>query len=206
MSKQYPTCGPLYGERDAMALGQHYGNHIHAMTREQLHSKSDIAAELAWRDQQIEQQQARIAELERLIEHMGHKAELYDEACALVGTLGHMNVTNAVSALQARITELERLFDGECEQAREREIEYHALRRERDSLQQQAEIHAQEARTANATIAEIYQLVTGATGEPGRWNGAEPVRKRLATQIHQQGPPGGSECQAHARPAPSWTA
>jgi hypothetical protein len=52
-------------------------------------------------------QQARIAELERLIERMGHKAELYDEACALVGTLGHMNVTNAVSALQARIAELE---------------------------------------------------------------------------------------------------
>jgi hypothetical protein len=44
----------------------------------------------------------------------------------------------------------------------------------------QAQIWKQEARTANATIAEIYQLCSGATGEPGNWNGAEPVRQRLA--------------------------
>lgn len=46
-----------------------------------------------------------------------------------------------------------------------------------ERLKQEARIHAQEARTANATIAEIYQIVTGKTGEPGNWNGAEPVRK-----------------------------
>lgn len=49
-----------YAERDIMALdisGNHYSRHISAMTSEGLHSKSDIAAELAWRD-------ARIAELE----------------------------------------------------------------------------------------------------------------------------------------------
>ena len=49
-----------------------------------------------------------------------------------------------------------------------------------ERLKLEAQIHAQEARTANATIAEIYQCVTGATGEPGTWNGAEPVRQRLA--------------------------
>ena len=75
MSKQYPACGPLYGERDAETLGQHYGKHVHAMTREQLHSKSDIAAELAWRDQNIEQLQARIAELERQAD-IGRRAVL----------------------------------------------------------------------------------------------------------------------------------
>lgn len=48
-----------------------------------------------------------------------------------------------------------------------------------ERLRQEAQIHAQEARTANATIAEIYQLVTGATGEPGNWNGARPVRELL---------------------------
>lgn len=48
-----------------------------------------------------------------------------------------------------------------------------------DRLRREAEQHAQEARTANATIAEIYQAVTDATGEPGNWNGAEPVRARL---------------------------
>lgn len=50
-----------YAKRDIMALdkqGGHYWRHANAMTAEGLHSKSDIAAELAYRD-------ARIAELER---------------------------------------------------------------------------------------------------------------------------------------------
>lgn len=45
-----------YAERDAFELDQaggHYMRHVMAMTSEQLHSKSDIAAELAWRDSQI---------------------------------------------------------------------------------------------------------------------------------------------------------
>ncbi|UUZ68049.1 hypothetical protein LP416_27680 [Polaromonas sp. P2-4] len=49
-----------------------------------------------------------------------------------------------------------------------------------ERLKQEAQAHAQEARTANATIAEIYQCVTGATGEPGNWHGAEPVRAAFA--------------------------
>ena len=43
----------LYNERDIMALdeaGGFYCQHISAMTSEQLHSKSDIAAELGYRD------------------------------------------------------------------------------------------------------------------------------------------------------------
>lgn len=43
----------LYKERDAMELdaaGGFYCQHIMAMTSEQLHSKSDIAAELGYRD------------------------------------------------------------------------------------------------------------------------------------------------------------
>lgn len=47
-------------------------------------------------------------------------------------------------------------------------------------LIQQAQIWKQEARTANSTIAEIYQLCSGCRGEPGNWNGAEPVRRKLA--------------------------
>ena len=47
----------LYAKRDIQNLDT-YCDHIGAMTREGLHSKSDIAAELAWRDQ-------RIAELEQ---------------------------------------------------------------------------------------------------------------------------------------------
>jgi hypothetical protein len=47
-------------------------------------------------------------------------------------------------------------------------------------LIQQAQIWKGEARCASDTIAEIYQLVTGKKGEPGSWNGAEPVRKLVA--------------------------
>lgn len=46
----------LYAERDLMGLdrnGNHYCKHILAMTREGLHAKSDIAAELAFRDSEL---------------------------------------------------------------------------------------------------------------------------------------------------------
>lgn len=45
-----------------------------------------------------------------------------------------------------------------------------------ERLKLEAQGHAQEARTANATIAECYQVATGSTGEPGNWHGAEPIR------------------------------
>lgn len=48
-----------------------------------------------------------------------------------------------------------------------------------ERLKLEAQVHAQEARTANSTIYEIYQAVSGATGEPGNWNGAQPVIKRI---------------------------
>lgn len=58
--------------------------------------------------------------------------------------------------------------------------EVERLTNERDNLKLQARCHAQEARTANATIYESYQAITGARGEPGNWNGAEPVRALVA--------------------------
>ena len=48
-----PADTRIYTERDAMALdedGGHYIRHVCAMTRECLHSQSQIAAELAYRD------------------------------------------------------------------------------------------------------------------------------------------------------------
>lgn len=42
-----------YAHRDIMSQGQVYCDHVQAMTAEDLHSKSDIAAELAHRDIQI---------------------------------------------------------------------------------------------------------------------------------------------------------
>ena len=63
--------------------------------------------------------------------------------------------------------------------------------RERDWAIQQAQVWKQEARTQQATVYEGYQAVTGATGEPGDWNGAEPfkalVRERdEATERHKR--------------------
>lgn len=55
-----------YAERDAYELdkaGNYYCRHVSAMTGEGLHSKSDIAAELGWRDMQID---ALLAENESL--------------------------------------------------------------------------------------------------------------------------------------------
>ncbi len=49
-----------------------------------------------------------------------------------------------------------------------------------ETLKSEARIHAQEARTANSTIYEINQIVSGATGEKGNWNGVEPVRQKIA--------------------------
>ena len=43
-----------YAERDILKQGNHYMRHVAAMTAEGLHSKSDIAAELAYRDIEIE--------------------------------------------------------------------------------------------------------------------------------------------------------
>ncbi|EOD4122428.1 hypothetical protein ACJQ6Q_004072 [Yersinia enterocolitica] len=70
--KQYDTEVRL----EAVMGTNHYGVHIHAMTTEDLHSKSGIAVELAWRDLRIEQliaqleaAQGNIKELESKVNH-----------------------------------------------------------------------------------------------------------------------------------------
>jgi len=49
------------GNRDVEKLGQLYCDHVSAMTGEKLHSKADIAAELAWRDQKLQAAEEEIA-------------------------------------------------------------------------------------------------------------------------------------------------
>lgn len=51
-----------------------------------------------------------------------------------------------------------------------------ALIAQRDALLLQAECQAQEMRAQRSIVRDVYQLCTGSTGEPGDWNGAEPVR------------------------------
>jgi hypothetical protein len=56
-----------YERRDAEALGEDYMRHVEAMTAERLHDKSDIAAELAFRDVELRQVRAESSKLWTLI-------------------------------------------------------------------------------------------------------------------------------------------
>ena len=71
-----------YAERDIIEQGDYYSRHTSAMTVEGLHSKSDIAAELAHRDIQIDALRARVAELESAVEALrtaGNRVISYGE-------------------------------------------------------------------------------------------------------------------------------
>lgn len=54
MEKPLTSNAKLYAKRDIVEQGQAYCDHVQAMTAEELHAKSDIAAELAHRDIEIE--------------------------------------------------------------------------------------------------------------------------------------------------------
>lgn len=53
------------GEYDKALYSAHFGNHVFHMTSEELHSKSDIALELARRDLKIEELEFRLEGLEK---------------------------------------------------------------------------------------------------------------------------------------------
>jgi hypothetical protein len=57
-----------------------------------------------------------------------------------------------------------------------------ALTSENANLRLQAESWAMEAKTHESSLHEAYQAVTGATGEPGNWNGARPIIEALAAK------------------------
>ena len=68
-----------YKERDAMQLdeaGNYYGKHVVAMTSESLHSKSDIAAELGYRDMVIDAITKQRDELAALMESIREYASM----------------------------------------------------------------------------------------------------------------------------------
>lgn len=55
-----------YAERDIVALDKaegYYIRHVDAMTAEGLHAKSDIAAELAWRDAELDRLRAALGRI-----------------------------------------------------------------------------------------------------------------------------------------------
>lgn len=87
----------LYAQRNAMHQGQHYAKHVAAMTAEELHSKSDIAAELAHRDIEIER--LRDA-LESIKTHCEPQPSVL--AAAIVATCENALRTNAPHRLKPR--------------------------------------------------------------------------------------------------------
>ena len=93
--------------------------------------------------------------------------------------------SDLVAELEAENEWLKHALEAEKKRADEAEALTERLKRE-------AVQHAQEARTANATIAEIYQAVTGGTGEPGNWHGAEPIKAEL-TRLREE-----NECYREA--------
>ena len=66
-------CKPIYAERDTEAQGPHYTKHICHMTGEGLHDKSEIAAELAHRDIEIERLKSGIKEVWKGIDATGRR-------------------------------------------------------------------------------------------------------------------------------------
>jgi hypothetical protein len=59
-----------YQERDIENLGIHYTAHVEAMTTEGLHSKADIAAELGYRDEQIDVLQCEKEEMKAILQKL----------------------------------------------------------------------------------------------------------------------------------------
>lgn len=66
-----------YGKRNLEALGSAYTYHLDAMTRENLHRKSDIAAELAYRD----------LEFSRISQKFNHKKKKLTKANKILSQL-----------------------------------------------------------------------------------------------------------------------
>lgn len=75
--------GPLYAKRDHMAQGEHYTRHVSALTGEGLWLKSEIAAELAHRDMEIERLRGEVARLTPKPRGPMHSCD--DPLCAVCG-------------------------------------------------------------------------------------------------------------------------
>ncbi|MGC4393756.1 hypothetical protein [Agrobacterium sp. M50-1] len=85
-----------------------------------------------------------------------------DEECDVESEV-HGFITKIIDAVSPTLESLQR--DNE------------ELRNLADRLKQEAQIHSMEARGANATVNEIYQIISGGKGEPANWQGAKPVRE-----------------------------
>lgn len=62
-----PVAEKLYAERDIFDQGEHFTRHMTALTAEGLHAKTDIAAELAHRDIEVERLTGTVRQLKEAI-------------------------------------------------------------------------------------------------------------------------------------------
>lgn len=60
----------LYAEQNPIKLGKYYTDHVMAMTAENLHSKADIAKQLAWRDKKLDAQAEELAALRETYKYL----------------------------------------------------------------------------------------------------------------------------------------
>jgi hypothetical protein len=97
-------------------------------------------------------------------------------AAELAERLDAMTET-ARAVCSARDAEITRLR-AELAAANERAVEAEGLA---ERLLMEAQHHAGEARCHKSSLHEAYQACSGATGEPGNWHGANPVRDAIAT-------------------------
>lgn len=84
---------PEYKERDHMLLdkgGNYYSKHVLAMTQEGLHDKSDIAAELAYRDMITDELR------EVLKDAHDHLIDFYRGDCAHKAAIVRMKIREAL--------------------------------------------------------------------------------------------------------------
>jgi hypothetical protein len=101
-------------------LEPHYSEHVGAMTTEELHSKHDIAKQLAWRDQQLEVANARIIELqaEVAIERSGCDTALehLEQHTAMNGQLieAFDNLVGELRVARGDVEDLEQLVADAC--------------------------------------------------------------------------------------------
>lgn len=111
-----------YSERDIMELdrnGNYYTRHVSAMTSEKLHSKSDIAAELGFRDAELDRLRDQNKRYHNAIVQLTHAISRIDY---LLGSTNEMQlseydvhanenaVVERVHRLRADVEELERLL------------------------------------------------------------------------------------------------
>lgn len=108
---------------------------------------------------------ARIEALEHLLNHIHREVATFQDFDAgslmeeIEQTLDRTKVFDDNKFLHARIAELEWI---------------------NDSLRTQAQCWASEAKMQRSIVHKVNQICSGATGEKADWNGANPVREKIA--------------------------